>query len=223
MGSEGAIAARVAWQPRLAGAAGWALLGVAAILLGWPAADWLSSQGLDVEWTIGPVNVGVLFLFIGVLYSGMLGIAVWRRVHAGWPRAAGFVLASMFWFDFGWNAAERASWFNSGIDEFLILFAGFMVATVWMTLAGLLFLPVLRSRTAVAWPLGAGAGFAVLAGVVAIPDFFGVLDVVRYIIAGWCAVYAAALSLALPQVPRAGGEDAGGATQGRADAAGPGM
>lgn len=201
--------------PRLAGAAGWALLGAAAILLGWPAAEWLSLQGLEVEWTIGPVEIGVLFLFIGLLYSGMLGIALWRRGHADWRRAAGFALLAMFWFAFGWNAGLIILSGNFELPDplggFLIWFIGFLAATVWMTLAGLLFLPVLRSRTTVTWPLGAGAGFAALAGAVAILDLIGVVEALQIVVAGWCAVYAAALSLALPQAPRAGGGRAGSA------------
>ena len=205
MSARDKIAATLNRYPRAARAAGWALLGAAAILLGWPAAEWLASRGLDVEWTIGPVKIGLLFLFIGVLYSGMLGIAVWRRGHGGWRRAAGFALLAMFWFAFGWNVGERTGWYSSGIDRFLILFTGFVAATIWMWVAGLALLPALRSRVATVWLLGAGAGFAALTGAIAILDFFGVVEALQFVVAGWCAVYAAALSLALPQAPRAGG------------------
>ncbi|MDH3242490.1 MAG: hypothetical protein OEO83_17695 [Alphaproteobacteria bacterium] len=203
MQPAGAIAATPYWKPRLARAAGWALLGAASLLLGWWAVEWLAAQGLDMNWTVGPIEIGLGVLCVGLVYSGALAVAMWRTGHAGWRRAAGFAVLATPWFAFGWNAGFILGWNMRGIPDFLgpflIWFAGLLTAGVWMTLAGILMLPMLRSRTAVAWLLGSSAGFAVLAGTVAIADFYDLLDKMQYVVAAWCAVHAAALSLALPR------------------------
>jgi len=215
MQPEGAIAATPYWKPRLARAAGWAVVGAASFLLGWWAIEWLASLDLDlnVSWTVGPIEVGLLILILGFVYSGALGVAMWRAGHAGWWHAACFAFLAMFWFDFGFNAGATVYLDISGLpdflEDFLAWFAGLLTAGVWVTLAGLLLLPVLRSRRAVAWLLGASAGFAALAGAIAMVQYSDLLDDMQYVVTAWCAVYAAALSMALPQPQRNGGGSGG--------------
>ena len=225
MRPEGAIAAKPYWKPRLARAAGWALLGAVSFLFGWWAVDWLDSLGLDVKWTVGPIGVSLLVLIIGFVYSAALGVAMWRTGHAGRRRAAGFALVAMPWLAFGVNAGNILFWTYTGLpvflenllEDFLIWFAALLTAGVWVTLAGLLFLPVLRSRAAVAWLFGASAGFAALAGTIAIADADSLFDALQYVVAAWCAVYAAALSMALPRARRDDGDGIGDETGGAGD------
>lgn len=218
MEPEGATAAKPYWKPRLIRAAGWALLGAVSFLLGWWAMEWLASPRLDAKWAVGPIGMSLLVLLLGFVYSGALGVALWRTGHAGWRRAAGFALVAMPWLAFGINAGTILFWAYTGLAVFLvdsvIWFAALLTAGVWVTLAGLLLLPVLRSRAAVAWLFGASAGFAALTGTIAIAYADSLFDALLYVFAAWCAVYAAAVSMALPRARRDDGDGIGDETGG---------
>lgn len=214
-----AITAFANRNPRLARAAGWALLGAAAILIVPDLHSWLNSQGLYVEWEVGPVYLSSSNLLFGLVYSGTLAVALWRAGHAGWWRAAGFALVSMFWLDFGLSVGMRYWTFinSSPLDGIMMFATGFLTAGLWMTLASLLFLPSLRRRedavrtlAAVYRLLAVGVAGGALAGVVAsvIVEILvsgGEWQYLGLSIAIWGAVYAAALSWALPPTRRVSG------------------
>lgn len=216
-----AISAALNRHPQLTRAAGWALASVMAILLGY----WLSWLVPYVEWEVGPVGFSSSMLLFGFFYSGALGIALWRAGHAGWWRTAGFAVFSMFWFDFGTNVGIRfLSFLDSSLFDSIMMFAtGFLAAGIWLTLVGLLFLPELRRQERSGWPLAAlwrllAAGIVVgtLAGtagsfLVALlvkallnSDWWQHPDL---IVVPWGAVYAAALSWALPPTRSDGSAD----------------
>jgi hypothetical protein len=204
-----AIAAVLNRNPRLARTLGWALLGGVTGWLAFYAPVWVSSWNLQIQ----PVGefmfalvIGLLWFVIGLPYSGAVGFMLWRGNHANWGRAAGFALLAAFWFFFGVYAGEIATGWDlrpfEYLDDFVIYFAGFLTASAWVTLAGLLLLPALRSRRAAAWMLGIGAVFAVLVGAFAVVDASDVVDALNYLLAAWGASQAAAISLALPPTRR---------------------
>lgn len=205
----GPSAAFLARNPRAGRAAGWALLG-APPLLAWWAMEWLNSKGLftEISWTVGPILVSNVFLTLGLVYTGALGIALWRGGQAG-PRAAGFAVLAMPCLALGANAGLVVFGSASDLPEFaggfLVWFAALLAAGLWVTLAGVLALPALRSRRAAAWLPAASAAIAALAGAGAIAEFWAMLEAMLYVIAAWGAAYAAALAMALP--PRAGDGD----------------
>jgi hypothetical protein len=206
MARTAAIAAVLNRNPRLARALGWALLGgVTGWLVFYALADGL--QGMPgVGWSIGPIDFHSHVLFAGLLFSGALGFLLWRGVHARGRRAAGFALLAAFWLLLGGEVSEIATGWDlrpfEYLDDFVVYFAGFLTASAWVTLAGLLLLPALRSRRAAAWMLGIGAVFAVLVGAFAVVDASGPLGALQYLLAAWGASQAAAISLALPPTRR---------------------
>lgn len=194
------------WRLRLARAAGWALLGALSFLLGWAIAAQLDI--LDVRVSIGGgwfYGVSLGTLVAGLAYAGALGFAIHRAGHAGWRRAAGFAVLAMPWFAFGLNAGVAA------VDicwdcRFLVWFAGLVTAGAWVTLAGVLLLPFLRSWLSVAWLFAASVAFEALAGGWASADSGKLSDsTVLYVVAAWCAVYAAVFSMTLPLARRGDG------------------
>jgi hypothetical protein len=198
-------------NPRLARTAGWALLGGVAAFPVWHVVDWLASLDLDLnlgalEW---PLRLFLIGFFTGLPYTGLLGVALWRARVAGWRRAAGFALLAMFWFMFGFKVGASLGWDNrpdlpEAVLDFVIWFTGLLTMTVWVALAGIVTMPLLRSRRAVAWLLGGGVVFAALVGVTAIGDVTAPLDYFTWVLAAWGAVQAAAFSLALPPTQRGG-------------------
>jgi hypothetical protein len=208
MARTAAIAAVLNRNPRLARTFGWALLvEVMWWLLIYPMGWFIELTGIsDVGWSIGPIVFAPHVLFTGLLFSGPLGFLLWRGGHARGRRAVGFALLAMFWFNFGgvvgYDLISSVPWLAGDFLMFLEWFSGFLTAAVWVTLAGLLLLPALRSRWAVAWLLGVGAVFAVLVGAYAAVDEAGTLDALNYLLAAWGAVQAGAFSLALPPTRR---------------------
>lgn len=207
MALKARIAAAAGRYPRLTRAAGWALLGGAMAMSGWTLVNYVDS--LDI-WlgegsAIGPFYVSPLGLIVGSLHIVVPAAGAWLAGHAGGLRAVGFALLAMFWLNLGPYVANLfLAWESLGFGEFDLaggLIAGFSTASLWVAAAGLLTLPSLRSRRAIAWLLGAGAGFTVLSpGLATAIDYIvgGWLDWLPYTIAAWAAVQAAAFSLALP-------------------------
>ena len=155
--------------------------------------------------------MNLLLLIMGLAYTGALGVAIWRTRLVGWRRAAGFAVLAMPWFAFGFKASmavysNAASIFEilGALDALLVWFVGLFAAGVWVTLAGLILLPFLRSRASVALLFAASAVPGVLAGVIATAAFWELQDAMPYVVAAWCAVYAAAFSMTLPRA-RPGG------------------
>lgn len=199
------LAALARRYPRVARAAGWALLGGAVLVPGWHAIEGLSSldTGLDVEWSVGPFDFGLLLILYGLFHSGALGIALRQGDHSNGRRAAGFALLAMFWFNLGLSVGVNLAWRNpvelpESALSFLVWFAGLLTMTAWVALAGLVTVPALRSRSAIVWLLGPGAVFAALVGVTAIENIAAPFNHFNHVLSAWGAVQAAAFSLALP-------------------------
>lgn len=199
------------WKSRLARAALWALLGALSFLLGWAIVLGLQSLDMDVLWTTGgyvtTYGVSLGLLVAGLTYTGGLGFAIHRTGHVAWWRAVGFAVLAMPWFVFGYNAGVAVFDISGGSRlpvPFLIWFVGLFTAGAWVTLAGVLSLTFLRSRVSVAWLFAASVAFGVLAGGRPGADMGGLFDDMLYVVAAWCAVYAAAFSLALPRARRDG-------------------
>lgn len=190
------------WRLRLARAAGWALLGVLSFLLGWAIVIHLDI--LDIRVSIGGswfygVSLGILVA--GLAYTGALGFVIHRAGHGGWRRAAGFAILAMPWFVFGVNAGA-AAFDNCWSCTFLIWFVGLVTAGAWVTLAGVLLLPFLRSWLSVGWLLAANVAFGALGGGWESAGLGGLSDDIPYVVAVWCAAYAAAFSMTLPRAGR---------------------
>lgn len=204
------------WGLRLARAAGWALLGALSFQLGWAIVSHL--EFLDIRVPIGGsfsfYGVNLAFVVAGLAYTGALGLAIHRAGHVDWRRAAGFAVLAMPWFTFGLNAGVAA--FDAGWGEFgncwgcvfLIWFVGLVTAGAWVTLAGVLLLPFLRSWLSVAWLFAASVAFGALAGGRPGADLGGLPDDIPYVVTAWCAVYAAAFSMTLPAARRGDGDAA---------------
>ncbi|MCK5274989.1 MAG: hypothetical protein KAR37_10110 [Alphaproteobacteria bacterium] len=198
------------WRLRLARAARWALLGALSFLLGWAIVYALDSWRMNVSWQTGwwlPYGVSLWFLIMGLAYTGGLGFAIHRTRLVGWRRAAGFAVLAMPWFVFGWNSGVAVYDIVGGSRlpvPFLIWFVGLFTAGAWVTLAGVLLLPFLRSRMSVAWLFAASVASGALAGGRPGADLGGLFDDIPYVVAAWCAVYAAVFSMTLPRA-RPGG------------------
>lgn len=210
------------WKSGPARAAGWALLGALSLLFGWEITVGLESWGMNAQWRYSresfmPFVVSLGSLVAGLTYTGVLAFAVHRTRLAGWRRAAGFAVLAMPWLAFAFNAGLAVYdigealigndwWTPAPLFAFLVWFVGLLVGGIWVTLAGLVLLPFLRSRRSAAWLLAAGAVFGVPAGALAVVDFDAALDAMQFVFAGWCAVYAAAFAMTLRRAQR----DAGG-------------
>ncbi|UCH73414.1 MAG: hypothetical protein JSU82_13840 [Rhodospirillales bacterium] len=197
------------WKPRLMGAALWALIGGLSFVLGWAIAAGLAAFELDVMiidcgWFCG---VSLSMLLAGLSYTAILGIAAYRAGCAGRRRAAGFAVLAMPWFAAGWNAGVEL--YFSVLDDmnFVLELAASMTAGLWLTLVATVSLPSVRSWASVRWLL---AGSAVASSVFAAMGAGGIGgllgedgDLLPQVTA-WCAVYAAAFSMALPRARRDG-------------------
>jgi hypothetical protein len=187
--------------PRLARAgraAGWALLCGAAFMPGWFTVDLPDWVDLDITWQVGTYSLSLPGLLWGFFWSGALGVALRLSGHASGRRAVGFALLAMFWLELGLRVAYPLV---DGNYPFAVP-AGFLTASLWVTAAGLLTLPALRTRRAIALLLSAGVGFALLSPELAeqINYIIGgwLFDWVQYVVALWAAVQAAAFAMALP-------------------------
>jgi hypothetical protein len=188
-------------------------------MLGWGITVGLESWGMNAYWQYSrepfmPFVVSLGSLVAGLTYTGVLAFAVHRTRLAGWRRAAGFAVLAMPWLAFAVNAGLAVYFIGGGSGfgypalhhAFIIWFAGLFAGGVWLTLAGLVLLPFLRTWRCVVWLLAAGAVFGVPAGAMAVVDFMGMVDASQFLFAGWCAVYAAAFAMTLRRARR----DAGG-------------
>lgn len=213
MQTGGTTAATSYGKAELARAAGWAAVGAPAFAVGWWLAAALDKAGLNAIWHGGGITlyleISLAAFVAGAIPAGALAVAVARAGDAGPARAAGFALAAMPWLTVGFNAGlvlfSTSRGLPDGLARFLIWFAGFFAAGAWLTVAGLVLLPAVRTRRAVAWLAGSGTGFAALIGAIGVVDFFGLAETFPYVIAAWCAAYGVAFSLALPRGARNGG------------------
>jgi len=187
------------WKPRLTRAALWGLLGGLSFLLGWWALAWIELPSLHAIWVFGPIEIESPELVIGLIFSGVLGVVSWRSGRVGWRRAAGFALLAVPWFVSGGNIGNLAFGFFG--DCFLAWLLGSLAAGLWLALAGILLLPVLRARGAVAWLLAASSALSLPIATMHLDvtewDFCMRYDF-HFLAAAWCAAFAAAFSMAIP-------------------------
>ena len=197
----------VLWKPRVARAALWALFAALAFFVGVYIGAGIESLGAPVSWhhsgLFTPYAVSLLMLTGGLTYASLLGFIAVRSCLVGWRSVARFSVLAMPWFVLAYNAGVATFAITPDVHwrvaAFLPWFAGLSVGGIWLTLTGRVFFPFLRVRPAFVRLIAGGVTPATLAGAMAVFYFEAMFEALLFVVAGWCAGYAAAFFMALPK------------------------